>query len=128
MLDDEYAFGDDQGTVMFFKFTAAGQFTLGKDRIGTLAGPVKAIQFLHNQKATMAKMVVIGDCGPGGVQAVAQKVSTGMEAGQITGSAKSLNTSCITKALATKDVARLFSGGESGEVFMHEGAPFKGQG
>ena len=48
MLDDEYAFGDDQGTVMFFKFTAAGQFTLGKDRIGVIAGPVKGIEFVHN--------------------------------------------------------------------------------
>ena len=74
------------------------------------------------------KMVTVGDCGPGGVQATAIKCSSGMDAGPIQGSAKGLLCAAMTYCGGSMAKGKLFSGGETGEILMHDGAPFKGQG
>ena len=49
-----------------------------------------------------------------------------MENGSITGSAKGLNCCVNTRAEDPKQKSKFYSGGETGEIFMHEGAPFQG--
>jgi WD40 repeat protein len=56
------------------------------------------------------------------------KMALGMEAGAITGSAMALTCADLTAAPKSSDKTNLFSGGESGELFMHAGAPFQGAG
>ena len=74
------------------------------------------------------KCVVIGDAGPGGQHANTLKMMGGMDCGPIIGSSKALLCAAITAAPDSKVQAKFYSGGESGELFMHEGAPFKGAG
>ena len=51
-----------------------------------------------------------------------------MDNGAISGSAKALFCCANTKAEEQKVKTKFYSGGESGQVFMHEGTPFQGQG
>ena len=51
-----------------------------------------------------------------------------MDCGALTGSTKGLNCCAHTKAEEQKVKTKFYSGGESGEIFMHEGTPFTGQG
>jgi len=51
-----------------------------------------------------------------------------MACGEITGAQNGLNCSAHTEAKEQAIKSKLFTGGESGELFMHEGAPFPGQG
>ncbi len=73
-------------------------------------------------------MIVVGDGGPGGVQASATKLGSGMDAGSIAGTHQALLCSAMSDCFAKMAKGKLFSGGETGEVFMHNGAPFEGQG
>lgn len=73
-------------------------------------------------------MVAIGDGGPGGVQACAMRAGNGMACGEITGMTSGLNCCANTKTEEQKVKTKFYSGGESGEFFMHEGTPFPGQG
>jgi len=93
-----------------------------------IPGPVKAIEFFHESKPAQQKFVAIGDAGPGGQQANAMRVGNGMDCGAISGSTKGLNCCAHTKAEEQKVKTKFYSGGESGELFMHEGSPFSGQG
>ena len=47
-----------------------------------------------------------------------------MDNGDISGSPKGLICCANTKAEEQKVKTKFYSGGESGEVFMHEGTPF----
>lgn len=51
-----------------------------------------------------------------------------MDCGALTGSTKGLFCCAHTKAEEQKVKTKFYSGGESGEIFMHEGTPFTGQG
>lgn len=44
------------------------------------------------------------------------------------GSAMALNTAAITRASGPMDKVKVWSGGDSGELFLHEGAPMNGAG
>ena len=48
--------------------------------------------------------------------------------GDIIGPSKGLICAAITKAEEQKEKVKLYSGGESGELFMHVGTPFNGAG
>lgn len=50
----------------------------------------------------------------------------GLPAGTITGSMKALFCCALTHAPDQSVKTKFFSAGETGEVFMHEGAPFSG--
>ncbi len=56
------------------------------------------------------------------------RASSGTTVGNIIGSSKGLICAATTKAEEQKDKVKLYSGGESGEIFMHEGTPFNGAG
>lgn len=127
MLGNEYAFGDETGTLVMFTFQPDGRFELGKVR-PLLGGPIKQIKFFHESKEMQRKYVVVGDSGPGGVQAVSQRVGNGIDNGPITGMMKGLNCCVNTKAEEQKVKTKVYSGGETGEIYMHEGTPFSGQG
>lgn len=127
LAGNEYVFGDETGVVAQFTFSPEGSFVLGKVRPG-IAGPIKAIKFFHESKPAQQKMVIIGDGGPGGQQANSLRVGNGIDCGPITGSPKGLNCCANTKAEEQKVKTKFYSGGESGEVYMHEGTPFTGQG
>lgn len=66
---DDYAFGDEQGIVTFFKFTAQGEFSLTKAARQMINGPIKAIDFFHEVKELQRKVVAIGDGGVNGTHA-----------------------------------------------------------
>ena len=68
--------------------------------------------------------MAIGDGGPNGTQACSQRVGNGMDNGAISGSAKALFCCANTEAEEQKVKTKFYSGGESGQVFMHEGTPF----
>lgn len=44
------------------------------------------------------------------------------------GSAKALNAAAITRASGPTEKMKVWSGGDSGELFVHEGAPINGAG
>ena len=113
--------------VTFFKFTAAGEFSFTKQARQMINGPVTGIDFIHEVKELQRKVIAIGDGGPNGPHANCQKMA-GIPSGTITGSAKGLFCCAHTHAPDQSMKTRFFSAGESGEVFMHEGAPFAGQG
>ena len=92
-----------------------------------LAGPIKGICFFHETKEMQRKVIVIGDGGNGGCHALPQRLS-GTAAGDISGSSAPLLCFANTAAPDQKVKTKFYSGGESGEIFMHEGAPFGGQG
>ncbi len=56
------------------------------------------------------------------------KISLGMECGSITGTSVPLLCADLTAAPKSSDKTNFYSGGESGELFMHAGAPFEGNG
>jgi len=56
------------------------------------------------------------------------KVGNGIACGTILGTSKALNCCAHTKAFESTEKTKFYSGGEGGELFMHEGAPFPGQG
>ena len=93
-----------------------------------IAGPIKSLEYFHESKEAQLKVVAIGDAGPGGVQAVAMRAGNGMACGEIAGSAKGLICSAHTHTEEQKVKTKLYSGGEAGEILMHEGTPFSGQG
>lgn len=86
-----------------------------------LPGPIKDIKFFHMSKETQRKMLVIAECGPGGKQARAFRMSSTMDTGEILGSSKALLCCANTAAFDTKQKTKFYTGGESGEIFMHEG-------
>ena len=93
-----------------------------------IAGPIKSMEYFHESKEAQLKVVAVGDAGPGGVQAVAMRAGNGMACGDISGSAKGLICSAHTHTEEQKVKTKLYSGGEAGEILMHEGTPFSGQG
>jgi len=65
LAGNEYAFGDENGQVSLFTFTAEGRFEITKTR-PMISGPVRCIEFFHESKPMQVKIVAIGDGGPGG--------------------------------------------------------------
>lgn len=127
LAGNEYAFGDETGAISHFTFSPDGRFEVTKQR-PVLGGPVKAIKFFHESKDAQKKFVAVGDSGPGGKQACAMRVGNGIDCGAISGSQRGLICCANTKAEEQKIKTKFYSGGETGEVFMHEGTPFSGQG
>ena len=126
MIDNQYAFGDASGVMTLFTFDANGTFAVVSAR-QMLPGPIKGIRFFHETREMQRKVVVIGDGGNGGCHALPQRVS-GTAAGEISGSSAPLLSCANTAAPDQKVKTKFYSGGETGEIFMHEGAPFGGQG
>ena len=93
-----------------------------------ISGPIKAIKFFHETKEAQRKILAIGDAGPGGTQATCVRAGNGIDCGAISGSPNALFCCVNTKAEEQKVKTKVYSGGESGEIFMHEGTPFSGQG
>lgn len=120
MSGEDYAFGDEQGVITLFKFTAAGEFSLTKQPRQMINGPITGIEFIHTAKELQTKIIAIGDGGVNGIHANCQKMA-GIPCGNINGSAKALFCCARTAAPDSSTKTKLFSAGETGEIFMHEG-------
>lgn len=127
-MADQYYFADETGLVSFFTFTAEGVFTLSKSSTMMMTGPVKTVQFFHDNKLSSLKMVAFGDGGPGGKHSFACMQGGLANCGEIYGSANPLNTAAVTRAVKTSEKVRIWSGGDSGELFVHDGTPINGAG
>ena len=61
----QYYFGDEQGCVNHFTFTAEGVFEL-KNQLSMVPGPIHSVEYFHGSKEMTAKIFAVGDGGQGG--------------------------------------------------------------